>query len=35
MCSIIVDSKSFYLDDDHVNEYGADLIVEEIMKALQ
>ena len=35
MCSIIVDSKSLYLDDDHVNEHGADLIVEEIMKALQ
>ena len=35
MCSIIVDSKSLYLDDDHINEHGADLIVEEIMKALQ
>ena len=35
MCSIIVDSKSLYLGDDHANEHGADLIVEEIMKALQ
>ena len=35
MCSIIVDSKSLYPEDDHVNEHGADLIVEEVMKALQ
>ena len=34
MCSIIADSKSLYVDDDHVYQHGADLIVEEIMKVL-
>ena len=34
MCSIIADSKPLYVDDDHVFEHGADLIAEEIMKAL-
>lgn len=33
-CSIIVKSKSLYLDDDHLSDFGASLIIKEVFKEM-